>query len=408
MTPHNPYNCFINELESIDKNNSLRSLKIIEKRDKKYIICNGKEFLNLSSNDYLGLASDRELLNEFYSKLNYNNIINSYGLGSTSSRLLTGNYMLYSDLEKKIAGTYNEVITNSDINIETEKKALVFNSGYHANTGIIPAITSKNDLILSDKLNHASIIDGVRLSRAGCFIYEHLNYEQIERLLEENRHHYENVLIVSETLFSMDGDIADINKLVEIKKRYNAMLFIDEAHAVGLYGSTGLGICEEKNLIDDIDIIVATFGKALASQGAYAVTNEILNKYLVNRMRTLIFTTALPPVTVNWNLFLMERIAGYREKRKYLQNLADKLRTALNNRGIKTKGKSQIIPAIIGENKKTVQISEKLQENGFLLFPIRPPTVPEGSSRIRISLTADILWDDIKNIPEIIKGSLNN
>ena len=307
------------------------------------------------------------------------------------------------ELENLLSDLYNNAVKSANsINPHNAKHALVFNSGYHANVGIISAIANGNSLILSDKLNHASIIDGTRLSHSDYIAYDHFNYNQLESVLEEKREKYSLILIVSESVFSMDGDIADLKKLVEIKNKYNALLYIDEAHAAGLFGSTGLGICEREKVINDVDIIIGTFGKAFASQGAYAITDPVIREYLINKTRTLIYTTALPPVSVNWNIYTLKNLSTFNDKRKNLQDISEKLRSSLCDVGIKTDGASQIVPAIIGDNQKTIRAAEELQKNGFLLFPVRPPTVPHGTSRIRISLTASLDWEDIRSIAEIL------
>ena len=395
------YQLFKNELEKIKSENSYRFLKTIQARDGKYVTHQNKKFLNLSSNDYLGFASDKKLHNEFYRRLNDSNCVDWYGLGSSSSRLLTGDNTLYAELEQTIARLYSE--TNSTAAISAgNKEALVFNSGYHANTGIIPALMGNGDLILSDKLNHASIIDGVRLSRAEHLAYDHLDYGQIINLLSVKPDSFQKVLIVSESVFSMNGDIADIKKLVEIKNQFNTLLYLDEAHAMGVFGNKGLGICERDDVIGDVDIIVGTFGKALGSLGAFAVVAPVLRDYLINTVRPFIFTTALPPVILNWNLFVLTKMVSYNNKREYMQRTARQLRSALNDAGFQTLGESHIIPVIFDDNERTIRASNKLYEQGFLIFPIRPPSVPKGSSRVRISLNADIEWIEVKEIPEIL------
>ncbi len=390
MNPN--YNQYKEELEKLKENSSYRSFKTIEKRDGKYVYIDGTKYLNLSSNDYLGLLSDKELINEFYS--DFHNNIENFQPGSTSSRLLTGNYKLYNQLEDELARIYSS------------EAALFVNSGYHANIGILPALTSKGDLILSDKLNHASVIDGLKLSDAEYIRYKHLDYNHLEDILEKKRDKYNRVFIVSESIFSMDGDIADLNRLVDIKNKYNTFLYIDEAHAVGVKGENGLGECEAQNVVTDIDIIVGTFGKALASQGAFVITSSIIKEYLVNKMRSLIFTTALPPVVIAWNLFVIKRISSYSDKREHLNNISIKLREELLIKGLNTLGNSNIIPVIIGDNDKTIELSNKLKANGLLAFPVRPPSVPVNSSRLRISLTAELTLDDIKNIPGILSKTL--
>jgi 8-amino-7-oxononanoate synthase len=240
------YSIFEDELNELKQNNQYRFLKTIHSKDNKYVLFNNKKYINLSSNDYLGLATDKDYIKNFYEQLNDANLIDSYGTGSTSSRLLSGDFGLYSELENKLSDLYNKAVKSTAVDISHGKKhTLVFNSGYHANIGIISTLTDKNSLILSDSLNHASIIDGSRLSRADCIPYEHFNYEQLISILEEKRDKYKTVIIISESVFSMDGDIADIKKLIEIKYKFNALLYVDEAHVVGLFGNTGLGICEK-------------------------------------------------------------------------------------------------------------------------------------------------------------------
>ncbi|MDR0941123.1 MAG: aminotransferase class I/II-fold pyridoxal phosphate-dependent enzyme, partial [Bacteroidales bacterium] len=238
--------------------------------------------INLSSNDYLGLCNDGELYNRFLDE----NSTRSYSFSAASSRLLTGNCAEYGELEHRLCQLFHR------------EAALVFNSGYHANCGILPALAGKNDLIVADKLVHASIIDGIRLAHCDFERFRHADYAHLERILHEKHNTYEHIFIVSESIFSMDGDCADLKKLVELKQKYNCLLYIDEAHAFGVRGAQGLGLAEEQGVIADIDLLVATFGKAIASVGAFVVCNKILHSYLINHSRTLIFTTALPPINI--------------------------------------------------------------------------------------------------------------
>ncbi len=388
---NNPYTLYSQRLEEFKKNDLLRSLKDIDTRKEKHIIYNNKICLNLSSNDYLGLATDEALCAKFYEGLENGSLINDFGLSSSSSRLLTGNSALYETLERKLCDLY------------PDREALVFNSGYHANIGIIPALAGKNDLILSDSLNHASIVDGIRLSKARCMIFRHNDTAHLKEILEKERIGFENVLIITESVFSMDGDRADINALVSLKEEFNALLYIDEAHSVGVYGEIGQGLCYELGVFKDVDILLGTMGKAMASHGAYAMTNAIVKSYLINSMRSLLYTTALPPVAVNWNLFLLDRMVTLSSRRESLKQVSGEFRKALAGQGLVFTGDTHIIPVITKSNKKAVGLSELLIEKGFLAFPIRPPTVPENDSRIRFSLTSDIEYEDIKEIPGIIR-----
>ncbi len=368
------YDNITERLEQLTDHDRLRSLKNTA----------GEWRLNLSSNDYIGAAASDVWQREFYQSVNNSELSDNFKLTSSSSRLLTGNHPGYRQLEADLSLLYDG------------REALVFNSGYHANVGILPAISNPKDLILSDKLNHASIIDGLRLSDAKFQRYHHCDYDQLEQLLASNVADYRQIFIITESVFSMDGDIADLDRLVMLKKRYNAILIVDEAHAVGVFGKNGAGICEDCGVIDEIDIIIGTFGKALASLGAYAITNSELKKFLINKMRPLIFTTALPPVIVNWSSFILKKIIACRDERQHLQQLGQLCRDELTKRGIDTRGTSHIIPIIIGDDKKSVVLAEKLRNEGFLVFPIRPPTVPPNSSRLRLSLHAGINEHDLE------------
>ena len=341
--------------------------------------------LNLSSNDYLGIGGNQELQREFYESRSHSTLTD-FELAASSSRLLTGDTHLAHDLENKLAVAYRS------------EAALLYNSGYHANIGILPALFGKRDLILSDKLNHASIHDGFRLSRAQCKRYNHSDYRQLRTLLKRFRDQYEQVVIVSESVFSMDGDVADIAQLVDIKNEFDTMLYIDEAHGVGLYGETGLGKVEEAVQLGNVDLLVGTFGKAWASVGAFVCCSKIIRRYLINHSRSLIFTTGLPPVTLNWNRFVFQKSLTMNTERQHLQQLSGKLRSALSSLGIEQENSSNIIPIPKGEDQKAMVQATEMQKNGYLILPIRPPAVPEGTARFRLSLCADMHWLDLQKL----------
>lgn len=376
------------ELQELKEKSNLRKLPAIT-HEGRNVIVDGQRMLNLSSHDYLGLANDRKLRQEFRETLTTETFLPT----SSSSRLLTGNFSIYDRLEQQLADDFGT------------EAALTFNSGYHANTGILPAVSNTHTLILADKLVHASLIDGIRLSAAKCIRYRHNEYNQLERLLQVNHSEYERIIVVTESIFSMDGDEADLRELVRLKKQYpNVLLYVDEAHAFGVRGQRGLGCAEEQDCINDIDFLVGTFGKALASAGAYIVCRKVIREYLINKMRTFIFTTALPPVTVQWTSFMLERLAGFRQRREALRFLSNQLREALKNKGYDCPSTSHIVPLITGESCVAIRKAEELQRKGFYALPVRPPTVPEGTSRIRFSLTAEIRESEMeKLINEISK-----
>ena len=370
------------ELQELKKHSNLRRLPQMV-HDGRDVVVNGQRMLNLSSNDYLGLAADRGLREEFLHTLTADSFLPT----SSSSRLLTGNFGIYEELEAELTMRFGT------------EAALVFNSGYHANTGILPAVSNTQTLILADKLVHASIIDGIRLSAARCIRYRHNDLSQLERLLKEHHGAYRQIIIVTESIFSMDGDIADLKALVKLKQTYNnVLLYVDEAHAFGVRGKQGLGCAEEAACIRDIDFLVGTFGKAAASAGAYIVCNHVIREYLVNRMRTLIFTTALPPVNIAWTLFIVRRLAEMYGRREHLAHVSRMLREALQAKGYSCPSASHIVPMVIGPSADAVSHAEELQRHGFYALPVRPPTVPEGTSRIRFSLTAEIREEEIKKL----------
>lgn len=376
---------YINELNKLKENSSFRSIKNIKEKFLKYIIVDDKKMLNLSSNDYLNLSTDKDLVLEFVDK--YKNK-NEFILSSASARLLTGNSSEYKRLE------------NNFSSLSSKEASLLFNTGYQCNQGVISALISKGDCIFCDKLNHASIISGLKLSQGDHFRYKHLDYDNLEKQLSEKRKNYKNALIVSESVFSMDGDIADIKKLVELKKKYNCLLMLDEAHAFGVFGNNLFGVAQENNLLDEIDIITVTLGKSLASMGAICVSNRVIIDYLINKASTFIFSTALPSINIMWSNFLLE------EKFKLLKEKKEKLNSLFKevHKIYPTISSSQIIPVIIGDSLKTKNTALFMQDKGYYVLPINPPTVPLNTSRLRLSLTSDITKDEMKDFFEKLKN----
>ncbi len=375
------------EIKKLVEKDNFRQVHNIEYKTGKYLSIDGRNLLNFSSNDYLNISTDRDLLNEFIEKYkNHEEFI----LSSTSSRLLTGTSTVYKKLENNLAKIFNK------------EACLIFNTGYQCNLGVVSSLVNRDDVIFSDKLNHASIIDGMRLSPAEFFRYKHFDYNNLEELLIKHRNEYKKAIIISESVFSMDGDIADIKKLIELKKKYNCLLMIDEAHAFGIYGKNLAGIADRDNLLNDVDIITATLGKSFASMGAFCVSNRTIIDYLINKVNSFIFSTAIPPVNIMWSNFLIE------EKFNTVRQKAEKLNTLIKeaHNYIKDNGETQIVPVIIGENNKTVKIAEQLRAKGFYILPVRPPTVPVNTSRLRLSLTADITFDEFKTVIDTVKEVL--
>lgn len=367
-------------LEELKSHSHFRNLKNFEKKDEKYIYYKGKKLLNLSSNNYLNIADNQAITQEFL-----DNVGNRYSFGSASARLLTGTLPVYQELEELLSSLYGK------------ESALLYNSGYHANVGISSALNQKGDVIFSDKLNHASIIDGMRLSDGKFFRFPHNDMHALEKLLERERKNFNNAFIITESVFSMDGDIEDLKKIVELKKKYNCIMIIDEAHAFGVFGEKGLGVAEELGIVDDVDLLVGTFGKAIGSMGAFVTGSKTMIDFLINKSRSFIFSTALPPINIAFSKWIIEtQISKTAQKRKNMLNLAKKFGS-----------QSHIIPVVIGENKDTVDLCEVLFHNGYFTLPIRPPTVPVGTSRLRLSLTADIREEELQTLKEKIDEVLS-
>ena len=380
-------NFYDNEINKLKEQDNFRQIRNIKEKYGKNICVNGKEMLNFSSNDYLNLSTNRKLIEEFIEKYKNNN---EFIFSSTSSRLLTGTSSSYKKLEENIAKLFGK------------EACLLFNTGYQCNLGVVSSLVNRDDVIFSDKLNHASIIDGMRLSGTTFYRYKHLDYDNLENLLKKHRDKYKKAIIISESVFSMDGDIADIKKLVDLKQKYNCLLMIDEAHAFGIFGGSLAGISDRDDILDEVDIITATLGKSFASMGAFCTADKTIIDYLINKTNSFIFSTAIPSVNVMWSNFLIE------EKFDIILEKSKKLNILMANvhEYLKDNGKTQIIPIIIGENNKTVKIAEELQSKGFFILPVRPPTVPVNTSRLRLSLTADITLEEFKTAADIIKRML--
>jgi len=358
------------ELARLEELSQNRRLVTTESAVQPWLIKNGKNMLNLASNDYLGFAGDERLKNAMV------DAVRTYGAGSTASRLIVGNHLLYKQTETEL------------VNWKKAEAGLIINSGYTANLGIVSALVGRGDYVFSDKLNHASIIDGILLSRSKNQRYRHNDLEHLETLLRQTPIE-KRKLIVTDSLFSMDGDFANLSGLVQLKEKYNAILMVDEAHSSGIYGENGEGYARQLNLDHRIDIQMGTFSKALGSFGAYVVGKKWLIDYLTNKMRSFIFTTALPPAILGSAKAAIKLVQVESERRVLLKEHASYVRNALGDSGFNLCGsESQIIPIMIGKNDKTMEFAAALQEEGIAAIPVRPPTVPENEARIRFTVTA--------------------
>ncbi|MCL2561648.1 MAG: 8-amino-7-oxononanoate synthase [Rikenellaceae bacterium] len=372
-------------LDRLAAEDNLRTLRTIA-ADGRFVEHDGRRYVNLSSNDYLGIAADVTLQHEFFETLR-EGAGERFVMGNPSSRLITGNSMDYSELETALAALY------------FGKTALVLGSGYLANAGVLPAIVAKNDLVLADKLVHASILDGLRLCGCEWRRFAHNDMEHLEGILRRERGRYGRVWVVTESIFSMDGDRAPLVELVALRRRYDLNLYLDEAHAFGVCGNNGAGCAAAQGLDNEIDVIVGTFGKAVASYGAFVAVAPVVRELLVNRMRTLIFATALPPVVLQWTRFVVERLALFDDRRAHLQRLTAMIAPAA---GECAEDMTQIVPIMAGSNSAACEIAEKMRKEGFWVTPIRHPTVPRGKARVRLSLTATLMEDDIEKLLKIL------
>lgn len=346
-----------------------------------------RPLLNLSANDYLGLSQHPAILKAMQAALL------KEGAGAGASRLVTGNRAAYAELEQAIAEW------------QSCEAALVFANGYMANTGVIQAVVGRDDVVFSDRLNHASIVDGILLSRAELVRYRHNDMEHLAALLHKHRDRRRK-LIVTDSVFSMDGDQAPLQELVLLKQAYGAMLMVDEAHSGGVYGSSGEGLCHELGVKDDVDIHMGTFSKAFGVYGAYLCGSRTLIDILVNKARPLIYSTALPPSLLAGIAQALILVQQEHWRRERLQAAARRFRTSLSKAGLLVGsggGGSPIVPILIGGNETALQFSAMLEERGIAAVAIRPPTVPDGTARIRFTLSAAHTDKELQGAAECIR-----
>jgi len=369
-----------NELKELDGLGMFRSLKRVASPQGREIILDGKRVLNFCSNDYLGLANDQRIKEAAIKA------IDDFGLGSGASRLVCGNMGPHEDLEAELAA------------LKKTESALVYSSGYMANTGIIPALMDHHSVVISDKLNHASIIDGIILSRARLVRYPHADTQALEVILK-GLPAAQRKLIVTDTVFSMDGDKAPLKEIVDLAKRYGAMTMVDEAHGFGVLGSHGSGLVEELGLEAQVDIQMGTLSKAAGSFGAYACGTKVMRDYLINKSRSFIYTTAMPPALAQASRAALRIIIDGSHLRRKLHKYADHIRTEASRMGFDTMASSTpIIPILVNDPSKAVLMSQQLLEQGIFVQAIRPPTVPKGTSRLRLTVTAAHTDQDIEKL----------
>jgi 8-amino-7-oxononanoate synthase len=367
------------ELNRLRADGLYRTLRTIASAQGPRLIIDGREFLNFSSNDYLSLANDPLL------KRAAADAIERYGVGAGASRLLCGNLEPYALLEDKLARFKNK------------EAAIVFGSGYAANVGTISALVGKGDVVILDKLDHASIIDGARQSGATIRVYPHKNLKKLEDILKQCGA-FGRRLIVTETVFSMDGDLAPLAEIVELKEKYDAWVMIDEAHATGLYAKNCRGLAEAAGVEEKIDVTLGTLSKALGCAGGFVVGSQILIDHLRNRARSLIYSTALPPAIVAAAGAAVDFVMseeGHLRRDRLWRNVSE-LKNGLSKLGIQNESRSPIIPVMVGDEATAMETSQKLFEQGVFVPAIRFPTVPKGKARLRVTMTAGHASDDIE------------
>ncbi len=362
------YKFFQEQLDNKINNLNLRTLTEYCPIDAVRVRRDDKEYLMMASNNYLGLTFDERVIEGAIKGAQ------QYGTRSGGSRLVSGTFPLFTDLERELAKFKNT------------EKALVFNTGYMANVGTISAIADKNTIIFSDALNHASIIDGCRLSRGSVKAYNHCDVDELKYLLKEVERNTRK-LIVTDGVFSMDGDIAPLDKLYELSREYNALLMVDDAHATGTIGS-GHGTAAYYGLEKEVDIQLGTLSKSLGSVGGYVAANSTIIDYLVNMSRSFIFSTALSPADIGAALAALHVLESDTSVLRRLQNNVNYMADCLNSIGIYATNDTPIFPILIGSNEDTLTVSNYLYNAGIIGTAIRPPTVPVGESRIRLTVTA--------------------
>lgn len=358
-----------------------RKLRTMETAPQPEMIVDGQKQIVFSSNNYLGLANDKRVIQAAMKTLN------QFGVGSSGSRLTTGNSGWHQKLEKRIA------------DFKQTEAALLFSSGYLANIGVLSSLPGKGDVILSDQYNHASIIDGCRLSRAETLIYQHVDMEDLEKKLTDTAC-FQRRFIVTDGVFSMDGTIAPLDRIIELANRYEAHVIVDDAHATGVVGKNGRGTSECFGVLPDV--VIGTLSKAAGTEGGFAAGSHAFIDFLINHARTFIFQTAIPPSSCAAAYVAFGLMEQEREKRQLLHSNIKKVKAGLREMGYQVKGDdTAIIPVIIGKEGTAVAFSKKLQEKGIYAPAIRPPTVPAGESRIRLTVTADHHAKEIEYLLEV-------
>ncbi len=383
------FNIYIKQqLQQVKADNLYRTRQIVEGTSSTQPVVSGQQVLAFCSNDYLGLSDHPEVCSAFIQA------VKDYGVGSGSAHLVLGHTKAHHQLEERLADF-----------CKTER-ALLFSTGYMANMGVISALTDKNDLIVEDKLNHASLIDGAQLSNAKLVRYNHLDANHLQKRVESNQ--AGKTLIATDGVFSMDGDVAPLESILEVAKANNAITLVDDAHGVGVTGLTGRGTIEEQNIDpSDVDILLGTLGKGFGTAGAFVAASEDMVEFLIQKARTYIYTTAMPAAVALATIKSIDLIESESWRREHLQNLIIRFRTRAQQLGLNLMDSiTPIQPILIGDTVKAVEISNSLKQQGVIVTAIRPPTVPKGTARLRVTFSANHTEQHVDQLLDALQRSI--
>lgn len=376
----------VDQLEKIKEAGNYREILYLKPVSASRVRYEGREYLNLCSNSYLSLHLHPDVTRAA------KDAIDEYGAGTCSSRSVSGSIDLYAGLEDEVAS------------FKGYEKALIFSNGYLANIGIIATLADTHDVIFSDELNHSSIIDSTRLSRAKKVIYRHLDIEDLEKKIKREPARTKK-FIIAETVFSMDGDVAPLRAIFDLKEKYGLHVIVDEAHGTGVFGDKGTGVEEMCGVSGLMDVQMGTFGKSLGSFGAFALADSVTIDYLVNRARTFMYTTALPASVLAAAGAALQLIRKSTSFKKELWENIEYVRQGLLGLGFDLKqSEGPIVPIVVGEDSKAVRMQKMLLEKGVFLQAIRPPTVPSGTSRLRLTIVRGLSRTDMDEALEALQG----
>jgi len=366
------------EIQSLRENGLFNQIRTIGSPQGAWLIVDGKKVLNFCSNNYLGLANHPKMINAV------KKVVDEYGVGPGAVRSIAGTMDIHLELEKRLA------------QFKGVDACISFQSGFTANLATIPCLVGKEDGILSDELNHASIIDGCRLSGATIIRFNHADAKDLEKKILENKGKYRRLLVITDGVFSMDGDLAPLDELYQLSEKYDVHIMLDDAHGTGIFGENGTGVEELFGLSGKMDTHMATFGKALGSFGAFALADNIVIDFLINRARTFMYTTALPIPSLAASLAALNLIKNNPSLKDELWHNIDYMRKKLLQAGFDLKKSiGPIVPIVVGEDKKTLRMQDLLLQKGLFLQAIRPPTVPEGASRLRLTIVRGLTVEEM-------------